>query len=930
MINSNSIIIYQTLHGYSRGHKLLAFSPSISLGDTRDEINVHNNSTSIVLSSTTQNLLRKMSDLSGYYLESTFDGYLTGYPLDSINSYALAKTWFAREIERDGAVWTHTLLIPITGLIKIKKLAILNQWFKRPQSIKDFDEYKTDIFAPLEYAGQTAKNYSIEQVEKIIAPLYTSEKPIILSSHTSTQYENLIFAIWNQQFPMMQKSFAFSTGSFRNRKLNNKTFHLQIIPHELKRQFKQYEPCASFIDLNSISNDKNPESHDPESWVKALANVIIDTSEKTSSLRNILWSQAKNKRSVKQLIDAYYFAESVKDESNDILNELLELIKKNTTDHDHDHDPDLVTELFMQTITFLKGESKRSIGDFEILRFFMTTQSQKYFNPHILTIRKRSKSLFKQNSVPFQKVVQDIQIQNENFNPVISEIILGITDALLEDIKDNRSLVYHSILNNNTFLEKIIEYSNRLNIDDSTLIELIKGYDDVYHKQYKDNVLIQHVINLLNKMFPEEKDGSKVKQKLLGAKQQRQIFYHIPEEIFINELVISSYQKIFNFKELKLGERTENFWNSKSKNRYLIFNTLFKSYVSNTPNEWAELLIGIILNTITEDDLIEGLETQKLDRQEFVFVLKKRKDFAKSGDFWNQLSTNIRTELLFHYDEKPETFELTEEVIDNIIRVGKHTKINMLIKAMGRDIFIEHLMDYDDQTIIQWFSHIPEPSNNEIITLLNSISPRSKCVTKISPSKWLEFAQRDYNENEKNFVMPFMLILGFENHLNNVKEKSHFSEELVKTSFQTVYDALKKKKLDDKYWDILKDNYINCPEYLYETEYSVIRKLNNPTDKEHLCCALINAFIRNHWKHIFFYLSINESFIFRAIINKATAKRITKHMVFLKKMYEAIKDDNEYKNDKLAKKDYLSKFYEKFYPIKTKKTEGSKNVQISA
>ena len=36
-----------------------------------------------------------------------FDQYVTGYPLDSINAYALAMTWYAPEMPRPGCVWTR-------------------------------------------------------------------------------------------------------------------------------------------------------------------------------------------------------------------------------------------------------------------------------------------------------------------------------------------------------------------------------------------------------------------------------------------------------------------------------------------------------------------------------------------------------------------------------------------------------------------------------------------------------------------------------------------------------------------------------------------------------------------------------------------------------------------------------------------------------
>src|SRR5262245_53670958 len=94
---SNSIqeapkfVIKQALHGYSDGHRLLAFSCRLP----RDA----------------ENLMLILSDLSGPGGGDQFDPYLTGYPLGSAGRYALACTWPAPEMGRPGCVWTHTLLL---------------------------------------------------------------------------------------------------------------------------------------------------------------------------------------------------------------------------------------------------------------------------------------------------------------------------------------------------------------------------------------------------------------------------------------------------------------------------------------------------------------------------------------------------------------------------------------------------------------------------------------------------------------------------------------------------------------------------------------------------------------------------------------------------------------------------------------------------
>src|SRR5881394_1242141 len=107
-----NVVIQQTLHGYAEGHRLL--DGSIKLPDELAR------------------LVLRMTDLSGNSVVSGFEEYLTGYPLESANMYAFAKTWYASEMPRPGCVWTHTLFIPSSRMAEITDLQALVALFVRP------------------------------------------------------------------------------------------------------------------------------------------------------------------------------------------------------------------------------------------------------------------------------------------------------------------------------------------------------------------------------------------------------------------------------------------------------------------------------------------------------------------------------------------------------------------------------------------------------------------------------------------------------------------------------------------------------------------------------------------------------------------------------------------------------------------------------
>src|SRR5258708_6179889 len=117
--------LHQLLHGYAEGHRLLEGSFTLQDDLTR--------------------LILRMSDLSGSSMVAGFEDYITGYPLASINAYALAKTWYAPEMPRPGCVWTHTLVIPSQVLIEIPSLRVLLALFKRPTEEAFRGQYSKDL-----------------------------------------------------------------------------------------------------------------------------------------------------------------------------------------------------------------------------------------------------------------------------------------------------------------------------------------------------------------------------------------------------------------------------------------------------------------------------------------------------------------------------------------------------------------------------------------------------------------------------------------------------------------------------------------------------------------------------------------------------------------------------------------------------------------
>jgi hypothetical protein len=213
--------IHQFLHGYSDGHRLIEGSLKLPNDAAR--------------------LMLRMSDLSGSSVVKGFEQYVTGYPLDSINGYALAMTWYASEMPRPGSVWTHTLVLPVQTMAGIASLRSLMHLFKRPSRDSIKGRYTETISFhnfPINYSHQARPIDTVRQLNSLFFAYYEQSpfSPVVVGAHTSDEFADAIFALWSQQWPGLRQQFAFCTGSFAARNLPDRSFDIQCSPQTLARE----------------------------------------------------------------------------------------------------------------------------------------------------------------------------------------------------------------------------------------------------------------------------------------------------------------------------------------------------------------------------------------------------------------------------------------------------------------------------------------------------------------------------------------------------------------------------------------------------------------------------------------------------------------------------------------------------------------------
>jgi hypothetical protein len=277
--------IDQTLHGYERGHRLLATSFPVSPEDDR--------------------VLLTMSDLSGSRVAERFLEYLTGYMLPSGSHYAIAKTWYADEMKRPGCVWTHTLLIPFSAIQIVKHADQLLSLFVRPKLHSDF-RYTEKLPIPREaLRSWGSAPINLSEIEKAaIEELYTFDDGSVgVIAQTGTEYEVFLLRLWSQMWADLRMQVGFCSGALSRRVIAGRPLDVQCGPERILRELRTERPKRDTdgdrpdVILNDLSNPgrfreflhKHISNLKRRSSMSAIAKIyrFFDQGERVAALQEV-------------------------------------------------------------------------------------------------------------------------------------------------------------------------------------------------------------------------------------------------------------------------------------------------------------------------------------------------------------------------------------------------------------------------------------------------------------------------------------------------------------------------------------------------------------------------------------------------------------------------------------------------------------------
>lgn len=185
-MSSGDQVIHQLVHGYDRGHRLLAGSTPVA-----DDVAA---------------VVGRTSDAVPNYRPST-GPYLTGYSLPG-GGYALARTWPAIEAQRPNTVWTHTLVLPASLLGRVSAGG-LAQRLRHPGELVDLRSFAEPVsVAEVPAVGTTVTDAAAAAAGVAV---YQQDAVVVAAADAGTS-ERLSLALWDQHWVPVRRTLSFCTA----------------------------------------------------------------------------------------------------------------------------------------------------------------------------------------------------------------------------------------------------------------------------------------------------------------------------------------------------------------------------------------------------------------------------------------------------------------------------------------------------------------------------------------------------------------------------------------------------------------------------------------------------------------------------------------------------------------------------------------------
>ncbi|WP_024658860.1 hypothetical protein N027_06620 [Pseudomonas syringae USA007] len=238
------ITVQVQIHGYRKGHQLLASSILLPKGD--------------------QTVVDRLSDVAGPLRpKEQFKPYLAAYPLPSGNHYVVARTWQDLTVPRAGCVLTKSVLIDAelwsvkAPLLSILQLLDPNVLPNEAQALgmELSDQSNTRLPPAHDFnGGELLEALFLEDAKPVV--VFDASDPELISLR-------LLTSLW----PDIRRKFSLSTFALSPRKIGGRDLDLVFAPLNAK---------AKFSDWSGRRVDGRLPQDDRHRWTGAIVRRVFE------------------------------------------------------------------------------------------------------------------------------------------------------------------------------------------------------------------------------------------------------------------------------------------------------------------------------------------------------------------------------------------------------------------------------------------------------------------------------------------------------------------------------------------------------------------------------------------------------------------------------------------------------------------------------
>ncbi|EEJ5470578.1 hypothetical protein KAC08_004074 [Salmonella enterica subsp. diarizonae serovar 60:k:z] len=233
------------IHGYRKGHQLLASSTTLSRED--------------------QAVVDRLSDVTGPLRpKEQFEPYLTTYPLPSGIYYVVARTWQDLSVPRAGCVRTKSVLINMKDWVGRLPLPAVLQLLD-PSLLPDESEAVC-----VELNEQLVEEYPFVSgfnTNEFLEALFLEEpKPVVVFDAPKPELIalRLLAALW----PQIRQEFALSTFALSPRRIGGRDLDLVFSPSNAKARFSDW--LGRRVDGRLLQAERHR-------WTKTIVHRVFDS-----------------------------------------------------------------------------------------------------------------------------------------------------------------------------------------------------------------------------------------------------------------------------------------------------------------------------------------------------------------------------------------------------------------------------------------------------------------------------------------------------------------------------------------------------------------------------------------------------------------------------------------------------------------------------